>query len=154
MNVILKALWFLVKMALLGIAALAGGYLVNSYAPNRIPWFETWTLGLPTVTLEQARASVEQQTTIVLDARPADDYEKGHLPMALSFPEDEKEKKMAEFVWLDPSLLVMTYCSGIECDSAELLSKFLIEQGITNLMLFHAGYEAWTNAGYDLEMSR
>lgn len=48
----------------------------------------------------------------VLDVRPADEFESGHLPGAVNIPLSELEVRLAE---LDPSQEVVAYCRGAYC---------------------------------------
>jgi hypothetical protein len=64
---------------------------------DRIPWFEDWSNyieakvlkeGISLATAKQAMTFLQSGTHAILDARPAADYEAGHIPTALSIPYD------------------------------------------------------------------
>jgi len=46
---------------------------------------------------------------------------------------------------------VMVYCSGLSCDDALLLAKFLQAQGSTKVVLFAEGMSGWKEAGHPIE---
>ncbi len=50
-----------------------------------------------------------------------------------------------------PDMEIMVYCSGTLCDESLQVSRFLVEQGFTNVVLFAQGFDAWTAAGYPTE---
>lgn len=58
---------------------------------------------------------------VVLDVRPVDEFEAGHLPHARSIPVNELKKRIAE---LPQGLPVVAYCRGPFC----LMAKDAVEQ--------------------------
>jgi ArsR family transcriptional regulator len=48
----------------------------------------------------------------VLDVRPADEFDAGHIPGAISMPLIELESRIAE---LDPAQEIVAYCRGAYC---------------------------------------
>jgi thiosulfate/3-mercaptopyruvate sulfurtransferase len=97
----------------------------------------------------------------IVDARPAADYEKGHLPGAVSLPvaetfdpeqqknyPDTKEKLEALFAskGIGSASRVVTYDNGKETASARLFwtMEFL---GHTNSAVLDGGLKAWQDAG-------
>ena len=66
--------------------------------PHRIPWRGEWddyvsnkarSAGVAIVSLAEAKVIVDRQSRVILDARPAPDYEAGHLPGAFTLPQME-----------------------------------------------------------------
>ena len=128
---------------------------------DRIPWFEDWSNyieakalkeDIPLVTVKQAMTFLQSGTHVILDARPAADYEAGHIPTALSIPYDSIADAMVTAQqYLTPSQPIMTYCSGKKCDESFLLTQYLRRQGFTNVVLFAGGFETWSAEGYPVE---
>jgi ArsR family transcriptional regulator len=58
--------------------------------------------------LERTRAGL----VTVLDVRPADEFDAGHIPGAISMPLTELESRIAE---LDPAQEIVAYCRGAYC---------------------------------------
>jgi rhodanese-related sulfurtransferase len=89
---------------------------------------------------------------VVLDARSEADAHQGSLPGALPLPWAQVG---AAFRGIEPFLLadepVIVYCSGLVCDEALLLCRFLREQGYAQVYLFAGGVEAWRASGHPLE---
>ena len=96
--------------------------------------------GPPEVSARAARGA------LVLDARPLDFYKMGHLPGALSLPEDDFD---VAFARLEPalrsSLDVVVYCAQY-CEASHIVARKLKERGIPAAIL-KDGYESWTDAG-------
>ncbi|MHB8457285.1 MAG: rhodanese-like domain-containing protein, partial [Acidimicrobiales bacterium] len=57
-------------------------------------------------------ARVRAGDVVVLDVRPPEEYEAGHIPGALSLPLEHLEARLDE---LDPDVEVVAYCRGPLC---------------------------------------
>jgi rhodanese-related sulfurtransferase len=135
--------------------------LAQAIRPNPLPWKQSWSdfvaqgsaeLGIPILTVDEARRMVEGGTHLVLDARPAADFHAGHLSGAFSVPSEEIEKYIpAVMPLLTPDLPIMTYCSGLQCDESLKLSRYLLNNGFTNVALFAGGLSEWTAAGLPVQ---
>jgi rhodanese-related sulfurtransferase len=92
---------------------------------------------------------------LFVDARPFDFYEMGHIPGAVSFPEDKDFE--TEFARLEPtlraSLDIVVYCSGFGCPAAHELSRKLKARGMPAVIL-KEGWPAWTDAGLPTKTGR
>jgi len=140
--------------------ALAAG-LANANRATPLPWFEAWServesksgeLGIRIAELPEAEQIVNDGIHFIFDARSAEYFEEGHLPMAMSLPETEFDDKFLEIApMLIPEQEIMVYCSGADCDESLQVSKYLVEQGFTNVILFKSGYESWVEAGLPVE---
>jgi rhodanese-related sulfurtransferase/DNA-binding transcriptional ArsR family regulator len=86
---------------------------------------------------------------LVLDVRPAHEYQAGHLPTAVSVPLGELRKRLAE---LPRNKDVVAYCRGPYCvfaaDAVELLRK----KGF-RAFRFEDGVSEWRARGLPIEMS-
>ena len=68
--------------------------------------------GLEPVTRPELLARARTGRVTVLDVRPAEEYDAGHIPGALSIPVDELEERLGE---LPKSKEVVAYCRGPYC---------------------------------------
>jgi rhodanese-related sulfurtransferase len=103
--------------------------------------------------IEAAAAKVRiEKGALVLDARGLDYYEMGHIPGALSLPEDDTFDK--SFANLEDTLRthfdIIVYCSGYGCEASHLLARKLRDRGI-HAAILHEGWPAWTDAGYPVK---
>lgn len=62
----------------------------------------------------------------LLDVRPKDEYDKGHIPNAFSVPIEELNERMGE---IPKDKLVIAYCRGMFCSIADEAVKMLHVKG-------------------------
>jgi rhodanese-related sulfurtransferase/DNA-binding transcriptional ArsR family regulator len=79
---------------------------------------------LEPVTRSELQQRLKQGAATIIDVRPRDEYEAGHIPGALSMPVDEVQRRMRE---LPKGREVIAYCRGPYClyslDAVTLLRK-------------------------------
>ena len=92
-----------------------------------------------------ARAAAGE--VVILDVRPPDEYEAGHLPHALSLPVRELKKRLGE---LPKDVPVVAYCRGPFCFMAQDAVKLLRSRGYQALHLAD-GVAAWRARGLPVE---
>jgi len=143
------------------VCALSLGTLAQFVGPQRIPWVEDHSrrvelkavaAGIEMVDVARAKEIVEKGEFLVCDARKSEDFDAGHLPGAVSFPFGTHAETFHELAALfSPEQPVMVYCSGLSCDDALLLAKFLQAQGSARVVLFAEGMSGWKEAGHPIE---
>lgn len=103
---------------------------------------------LAPVTFKELRRLMREDDVTLLDVRPADEYDKGHIPGAVSIPVSELKRRLRE---IPKRREVIAYCRGRYC-------VFSLE-AVT--MLRKSGYRArrtdeglpdWRAAGLPVEM--
>jgi rhodanese-related sulfurtransferase/DNA-binding transcriptional ArsR family regulator len=79
---------------------------------------------LEPVTRTELQRRLKEGSATIIDVRPRDEYEAGHIPGALSMPVDDVQRRMRE---LPKSREVIAYCRGPYClyslDAVTLLRK-------------------------------
>jgi rhodanese-related sulfurtransferase len=143
------------------VLALFLGTLAQLVRPATIPWIEDHSqsplakaraAGVDLVSLDQAKEMVLAAAVLVLDARSLADFDAGHLPGAVSFPNATRGESYYELAaLLQPQQPMLVYCSGKTCDDALQLALFLREQGSQKIHLFADGFQAWRQAGLPTE---
>ncbi len=94
----------------------------------------------------------ETKGIVFLDARSESDFSEGRIKGALSFPPNNFENRIIEFMTsYDTSVKIITYCSGRECEDSHILAQNLSEMGYTNTKVFIDGFPAWEKRGYPIE---
>ena len=83
----------------------------------------------------------------VLDVRPSEEYEVGHIPGALNVPLDEIKKQLAR---LPKEQEIIAYCRGEYCVLAFEAVAALRKKGFTARRL-EEGYPEWKAAGLPVE---
>lgn len=143
------------------IAAVLGG-LNNIINPNRVPWVGYWpnvtdtdTVWLslsyeegdpPTLRLQDALDRFIAETHIFVDAREPEEYAAGHIRGAINLPHDYFDEYWPKVEPLLPKdTMIVTYCSGTECESSLYLARLLVEEfGYKNVEIFYGGWRMWT----------
>lgn len=87
---------------------------------------------------------------VVLDVRPQEEYEAGHLPGAVSIPLDELKKRVKE---LPKSKQIVAYCRGPLCALAPDATRYLKGKGYKVQRLID-GAPDWEAAGLPLSRDR
>lgn len=94
---------------------------------------------VPTLSLEEAMAKMEVGSIILVDVRPRDEYEAGHLAGAISVPMEELEPYLHN---LPRPVEVVVYCRGPYCISSTQAAAKLQHEGITAYKL-EGGEHEW-----------
>lgn len=100
------------------------------------------------VTAEELRERLDAGEVILLDARPAVEYEAGHLPGARSLPWNEIEERLDE---VPDDKTIVAYCRGPYCVYADTALGILAEHG-WDVARLEEGVAEWQQAGYTLEL--
>lgn len=108
--------------------------------------------GITPIHLDTAKLLLEDPKVLFLDARPRNVWKRGRIPSAVCFPEESTDSLLPAFmdsVPLDRPLV--TYCSGEECRSSDLLAQHLQKAGYKYIYLFFGGWVEWTAANGRIE---
>lgn len=92
-----------------------------------------------------------KQGVIFIDSRSKEEYAQGHIKGAINIPFYESEKYEDVLSKLDKNDLIVTYCSGEDCDTSILHGDELFEKGYKRVYIFHGGWNDWLDAGYPVE---
>jgi rhodanese-related sulfurtransferase len=85
------------------------------------------------------------QTAIWVDARPDDEFEKDHVPGAISLNEDRWNELLPQFLpqW-SPEKKVVVYCSSQGCNASRDVARRLRNDAqLQNVFVLKGGWEAW-----------
>lgn len=116
------------------------------------------SLKLAAIGSQRSSASVEGHKTllkkiragdvVLLDVRPSDEYDAGHLPMARSVPIDEIRQGLKT---ISPDVEVVAYCRGPFCRWSDEAIEILRANGFSATKLSY-GVAEWQAAGLTTEM--
>lgn len=79
-----------------------------------------------TLSLEQAYEKLQQHNIQLLDVRPQDEYDAGHISQAINIPIDQLAEELAE-VPKDKEIIV--YCRGHLCAYTNMATRLLNDNG-------------------------
>jgi rhodanese-related sulfurtransferase len=91
--------------------------------------------------MDEERNSIE-----IIDVRKREDYEKGHIPSAISIPGAETEMSLNK---LSQDKINIVYCYTQQCHLAAKSALILAERGYPVIEL-EGGFEAWKNYDFDI----
>lgn len=132
------------QSALLLAIALVPGAVEALYLRDKIPW-QSRVAESDFVEVETARAW--GANALWVDARPADEFERGHVPDAVSLNEDQWSQALPQFLAKDwsPDKKIVVYCSAASCNLAEDVARRLrAEAKLPNeIRILKGGWEAW-----------
>lgn len=144
--------------------------LYNAFSPNGIALVGEWDTANGVVSavarnnpvvhdieigsVETAGEIFNAGTAVFVDARPADEFNDGHIQGAVSLPLASFDDEIERFFETYPfSTSIITYCSGRECQDSHELAQFLIEIGYTDVRVFIDGYPVWEEKGMPIEIA-
>ena len=105
------------------------------------------------IMLPEAEGLFAMNETLFIDSRNAEAFKAGHIAGAVNIPYEDK---------IDTSLLIersipkeqslVIYCDGSQCQSSVGLSRFLHDQGFTDIRVFFGGWKEWQMEGLPMEI--
>lgn len=81
-----------------------------------------------------------------IDARPADQFAKGHIRDAFNIPEtafDENFRFFRSSTQHPPAQPVVVYCGGEDCAISYRVARKMTENGFTNVKVYKGGWDEW-----------
>lgn len=164
-----KSLLYEVLLLLVLSAALAGG--MNYAAPAPLPWLgsgmpasapqDTASMDggvseLPTIDTARAMELAATGEAVFVDARYPADYEAGHLPGAVNVPPGLFDDEIGAVLEpeLHPGAVLVVYCQSPSCPLAHETALGLDFMGYEGIVVYPGGWEQWTAAGGETEVSR
>ncbi|MBC2705864.1 rhodanese-like domain-containing protein [Desulfobacula sp.] len=148
--------------------ALATAFFYNHFSPFGIALFGQWQTSNGVVNAisktdlvnasieinnpEIIRRIIQEKKRIVLDVRPLEFYEEGHLPGALPFPLMEFDTVIDKLLEMtDQQSPILIYCSGFECMDSHNVATNLENMRFTNVKVYPGGFRQWQEMGHDIE---
>lgn len=98
-------------------------------------------IGMDGISLSELKERMDNGDVILLDVRPKDEYEKAHIPGAISIPIEELKEKLST---LPTNCDVVAYCRGSYCLMSAEAVELLKSRGI-NAFRLEDGIHDWRN---------
>ncbi|MGH7462167.1 MAG: ArsR/SmtB family transcription factor, partial [Longimicrobiales bacterium] len=105
---------------------------------------------LEPVAVKELLARMRAKDVIVLDVRPTDEYESGHIPGAISIPLSELERRLSE---IPRKKEIVAYCRGPYCVFAVQATGILRSAGYRARRL-EEGMPDWRGRGYAVAVGK
>lgn len=115
------------------------GFAQNAEIRQLLHDFRHNRQSLETVTLEDLQQRIENDEVLVLDVRPEEEYEEGHIAGAVSIPSDQLEDHIDD---LPKNKQIVAYCRGPLCAMADDAVNVLKQHGFDSKRL-EEGYPEW-----------
>ena len=80
---------------------------------------------------------------VLFDARPNYQYEKEHVPGALSLPYIEFAAFFKKYEKLKKDAIIIVYCDGNDCSASTRTSFKLIARGFRSIFNANGGLDEW-----------
>lgn len=96
---------------------------------------------------ETLAAMLENDEVVLLDVRPEEEYNRGHIHKALSTPIDKLGNSLKKF---PKRKMLVAYCRGPFCVYADEAVAMLTEKGY-NAVRLDEGFPEWALKGYPVE---
>ncbi|UYZ61251.1 metalloregulator ArsR/SmtB family transcription factor [Hymenobacter latericus] len=104
---------------------------------------------LQTVTIDELLGKLAEEGVVLLDVRPRQEYNQGHLPQALSTPLEELLSRLQELPRTSP---VVAYCRGPFCVFADEAVQLLTARGYVAQRL-EEGFPDWKHRNLPYELA-
>jgi len=112
--------------------------------------------GVKFIDLVSAKKLYDEQQAIFLDARSPEEYAKGTIyeAIGLSIMSVVKGSVNIEKLIPNKNALIVSFCSGGECDAGVELAEELAGRGYTNIFVLGEGYPGWRDAYYPVSIPK
>jgi rhodanese-related sulfurtransferase len=149
------------QLSLIVLAAAAVALISNHFRSSPLPLVGDWSpearLTSPSgrqmaITLDEAKVLHQSMGAVFLDARPLEEFTKGHVQGSISLPWLEAEQRVMDVTAdMANDAVIITYCDGDTCDLSKELALLLENLGFSNVRVLVNGWTLWQNAGLPVE---
>ncbi len=117
---------------------------VNVYAAGFPDWVKNGHI--PGVSASYVKKLIDKNAgAVIVDARPARKFKKGHVPTAINISAREFDAKL-DMLPADKGTELIYYCGGYKCPLSYKSAVKAVAAGYTNVKLYQAGYPDWKKA--------
>jgi rhodanese-related sulfurtransferase len=112
-------------------------------------WAANARFNFQVITAEDLKAEMESggSRVLVVDARTAEEFRRGHLPGAINIP-PRSFADMAGYLPANKRTPLVFYCRGYNCTLSQSAAIEALRAGYTNIRLFRGGFPEWSKKGY------
>lgn len=103
----------------------------------------------PDISIDELEKKIKDGKVTVIDVNGAKSYQKRHIPGAIAYSKDLKNKLPK-----DKDSLIVAYCGGPSCRAYQRAAKVAEKAGYTNVRHLSAGISGWLKAGKKTESAQ
>lgn len=123
------------------------GFAQNKEISNLLKDYRNRRNNLKTISSNELNEMMSQREIYLIDVRPKEEYEKGHIEDAISCPQQELGEHLKD---LPEDKEIVAYCRGPLCLMADEAVKYLQKKGFEAARLEN-GYADWSAADNPVE---
>ena len=149
------------QLSVIVLVAVAVALISNHFRQAPLPLIGDWSpearLTSPSgrqmaITLDEAKVLQQSGGAVFMDARPLEEFTKGHIQGAISLPWHEAEQRVMD-VTADMSndAVIITYCDGDTCNLSKDLALLLENLGFLKVRILINGWTVWQKAGLPVD---
>jgi rhodanese-related sulfurtransferase len=149
------------QLLVIVLAAVAIALISNHFRPSPLQLVGNWShearLVSPSgrqlaISLGEAKVLHQSRGAVFMDARPLEEFTKGHIQGAISLPWHEAEHRVMDATAdMANDALIITYCDGDTCNLSKDLALFLENLGFSKVLVLVNGWTLWQDAGLPIE---
>lgn len=88
----------------------------------------------------------ENNSALLVDARPSTKYFQETIPGSISIPDTSLDKLVGRFP-INKDEKIVTFCAGYSCEKSNIVAEKLYNLGYKNVSVYAGGLPAWKEAG-------
>jgi rhodanese-related sulfurtransferase len=102
------------------------------------------------VGLAQVKELYDGKGAVIVDARSAADFARGHIAGALEAPLQQARTTPSRPLpgRIAKDATIVAYCNGFSCHDSMELGKLLMRAGYGQVYVYEGGFPEWRDAGY------
>ena len=143
------------EVLIIAFAAVLIAFTVNRLRPDGLPLFSekninshSERISLEEISITEAIKRFHTGDTLFVDARPASDFNSGHINGAINLTDTYMDEWIDDFLAnTSPDTLIIVYCDGLRCSLGRDLAEQFRLLGYTKAYYLKDGWSQWKKHG-------
>jgi rhodanese-related sulfurtransferase len=95
------------------------------------------------IRFDQVEKLLTNPDIMLIDARPAREFEQGHIGNAINIYTPEFEQNIGRIIGIPREKPIIAYCGGGACELSHELAENLVKMGFTRVFVYVGGWNEW-----------
>ncbi len=95
------------------------------------------------IRFDQVEKLLTNPDIMLIDARPAREFEAGHIGNAINIYTPEFEQNIGRIIGIPRDKPIIAYCGGGACELSHELAENLVKMGFTRVFVYVGGWNEW-----------